>query len=159
MSSTPPRRPTDKTSKGRVPLRSLATLNARKRLLFAEAESQGGPKQPTCIDTWSDEESKALVEFVLFHAQEGRWPTFPKSSKFWAEVAEYVQKRGGSDSKRTGKWIRAEISSLQDDSLSLSGQVHCHITNTTPPTITQSSRSSDFSNSSTYSMKKQHMHM
>ena len=80
-------------------MRSLATLNARKRLLFAEAESQGGPKQPTCIDTWSDEENKALVEFVLFHAQEGRWPTFPKSSKFWAEVAEYVQKRGGSDSR------------------------------------------------------------
>ena len=54
------------------------------------------------VETWSSEENKALVQFVLFHGPEDVWPSHSKNSKFWSEAALFIQRAGRSTAKRTG---------------------------------------------------------
>ncbi len=56
------------------------------------------------METWSVEENKALVEYVLFHVGDpDTWPSHSKRSKFWKEAAEFVQQRSKALTKRSGK--------------------------------------------------------
>ena len=50
---------------------------------------------------WSQEEVKALVEFVLFHGQGKTWPCH-KREVFWKAAGSFVQVRSKSVRERTG---------------------------------------------------------
>ena len=91
-------------SKGRVPVRECV-FTAKKRLSFEDNEVQeeeASPvKQP--VETWSEEENKSLVEFVLFHTTSDHWPCYPRSSKFWTQASEYVHQRSKASVQRSGE--------------------------------------------------------
>ena len=53
-------------------------------------------------ESWSDDENKALVQFLLFYGPEDSWPSHSKNSKFWSEAAIFVQQNGGSIVMCTG---------------------------------------------------------
>ncbi len=55
------------------------------------------------VDTWTKEENKALVEYVLFHGDPNVWHSHSKGSKFRQLAAEFVQQRSGASTKRTGE--------------------------------------------------------
>ena len=60
---------------------------------------------PTSAGTWSLEEVKALVEFMLFHTDPTeKWPTH-KRDDFWDSAARFVQRRSRATLRRTGKDI------------------------------------------------------
>ena len=90
---TPKRRPKSRASKKRDPIRPVA----RRRLFSFDEQGLG-----KAVETWSSEENKALVQFVLFHGPEDVWPLYSKSSKFWSEAALFIQRAGRSTAKRTG---------------------------------------------------------
>ena len=56
-----------------------------------------------CKQTWSKEEDKALVEFVLFHSDPAVWPSHSKKSKFWKDAATFVQQRSKASVQRNGR--------------------------------------------------------
>ena len=91
-------------SKGRVPVRECV-FTAKKCLSFEDNEVQeeeASPvKQP--VETWSEEENKSLVEFVLFHTTSDHWPCYPRSSKFWTQASEYVHQRSKASVQRSGE--------------------------------------------------------
>jgi hypothetical protein len=60
-------------------------------------------------DVWSEEEHKALMEFVPFHCSDA-WPTFVKSHKFWKQAAEFVFKRAKAKRTATSKCINVPLS-------------------------------------------------
>ena len=100
---TPKRRPT-LSSKKRDPIRPAQPVACR-RLTFSSNDRQ--EKVPSsAIETWSVDENKALVQFLLFHGPEDSWPSHSKCSKFWSEAARFVQQVGGSSVKRTGNTKR-----------------------------------------------------
>lgn len=73
------------------------------RRLFSSPEptqvAQAGPGW--LREGWSEEENKALVEFILFHgANPSEWPTHPHTSKFWKEAAKFVQQRSKAPNLR-----------------------------------------------------------
>lgn len=43
------------------------------------------------------------MEYVLFHNEQGVWPSFSKGSKFWQQAAEFIQERSKASAKRTDK--------------------------------------------------------
>ena len=43
-------------------------------------------------EKWSDEEVKALAEFVLFHTPGDKWPSL-KQNAFWTSASEFVEQR------------------------------------------------------------------
>lgn len=69
-----------------------------RRLSFAEEPLQ--KKQ----GVWSENEVKALVEFVLLYSNTVVWPTH-KELEFWESAAEFVKNRVKSTSLRSGKSI------------------------------------------------------
>ena len=52
------------------------------------------------MSAWTTEETKALVEFMLFHNPE-KWES-TKDSKFWTSAATFVRDRAGYPQVRTG---------------------------------------------------------
>ena len=52
------------------------------------------------VSAWTTEETKALVEFMLFHNPE-KWES-TNDSKFWASAATFVRDRAGYPQVRTG---------------------------------------------------------
>lgn len=73
------------------PLRKWPRLPPRKKSFLPTTEA------------WSDEENKALVEFVLFHCEPTEWLSHSKTSKFWKDAAEFVWQRSKATMKRSGK--------------------------------------------------------
>ena len=72
--------------------------NAQRKRLFSEPQ----PVPSSAPEVWSDEENKALIEFVLFHCDPAVWPSHKKASKFWSDAANFVQQRSKASAKRTG---------------------------------------------------------
>ena len=69
---TPKTRPT-LSSKKRDPIRPAQPVACR-RLTFSSNDHQ--EKAPSsAIETWSVDENKALVQFLLFHGPEDSWPS------------------------------------------------------------------------------------
>ena len=60
----------------------------RKRLFSPAAKSESSATNEVTVDVWSDDENKALVEFVLLHCAPETWPSHGKASRFWREAAE-----------------------------------------------------------------------
>ena len=79
----------------RIPLRESGGLQAQssRRLPFFPQTSAA---------TWSQEELKALVEFILFHCSVEKWPTH-KLQEFWRNAAEFIKKRTHASYSRTGR--------------------------------------------------------
>lgn len=100
---TPKRRP--RSGKRRDPIRPTRPVACRK--LFSSNDQDVG-KVSSTIETWSVEENKALVQFVLFHGPEDTWPSHSKSSKFWSEAALFIQRTGGASINRTGNTCKLE---------------------------------------------------
>lgn len=71
---------------------------AVRRLTFADQED----RDRADYNTWSEDEVKALVEFVLFHSNTKAWPSHNHQS-FWSNAAVYVKHRSSSTCKRSGK--------------------------------------------------------
>ena len=97
------------SGKKRNPIRP-SRPHAARRLEFtlpkAEQSQETSTTSPhiSVVETWSMEENKALVQFILFYGPNDAWPSHSKTSKFWNEAASYVQQVGGSQSlKRTGR--------------------------------------------------------
>ena len=67
------------------PRREQSHLAQRKRL-FSEPQ----PVPSSAPEVWSDEENKALIEFMLFHCDPAVWPSHKKASKFWSDAANFV---------------------------------------------------------------------
>ena len=57
-----------------------------------------GTQHPSC---WSDEETKALLEFLLLHRPHDKWPS-TKNPQFWQSTAEFVELRGKGRVRRSG---------------------------------------------------------
>lgn len=95
-------------SKSRAPIRPIKPSISRK-LDFSMEKQQ---EEVVVTETWSDEENKALVQFLLFYGPEDSWPSHSKNSKFWSEAALFVQQNGGSPVKRTGMIITVAPSSV-----------------------------------------------
>ena len=85
----------------------------KKRVSLRERERTLGPQTtvstrqplfpPESPGTWSAEEVKALVEFVLFHGDPAeKWPSH-KRQEFWDSAAKFVQRRSRATLRRTGK--------------------------------------------------------
>ena len=79
------------------PMRGRQRLPSRRRL-FSDAK----PTSAGISEAWSDEENKALVEFVLFHCDPAVWPSHSKTSKFWKDAADFVHQRSKTTVKRSG---------------------------------------------------------
>ena len=79
------------------PKRERSRLPPRKRL-FSEKTIQ-----LTTSEAWSNEENKALIEFILFHCDPATWPFYSKTSKFWRDASDFVYHRSKSSIKRSGK--------------------------------------------------------
>ena len=61
------------------------------------------PKQgPDKQEKWSDDELRALVEFVLFYSDGITWPSH-KREEFWNSASEFVLTRAASGVCRSGK--------------------------------------------------------
>lgn len=54
------------------------------------------------LNAWSTEETKALVEFMLFHSPR-KW-SCTKEDNFWKSAATFVQDRAQRPQARTGKF-------------------------------------------------------
>lgn len=55
-------------------------------------------------EPWSEQEVKALVEFILFHGTGSKWPA-TKNDAFWSKAASFVKERGGACTLRTSEYI------------------------------------------------------
>lgn len=88
------------TQTGR-PVRARRCVSS-KRELFPALQKSPPPLQPS-VETWTEEENKALVEFVLFYGDQTVWPSHSKKSRFWVDAANYVQCRSRATNRRTGK--------------------------------------------------------
>ena len=81
-------------------------------LTFAEENSQDLAAEPSSDElhvpgalqggTWTDEETKALLTFLLLNRPEDSWPA-TKSEAFWSSAAEFVQQVGKRSVRRSGK--------------------------------------------------------
>ena len=52
-------------------------------------------------EKWSNDELKALIEFILFHPSGEQWPSH-KQAVFWNRAGEFVKERSGSSLSRSG---------------------------------------------------------
>ena len=78
-----------------------------RRQLFPVPEHSS--VQYTSKESWSEEENKALVEFMLFHSDPSVWPSHSKKSKFWQEAALFIQKRTNTVFQRTGNLNKLQL--------------------------------------------------
>ena len=109
--TTPPTTAHCKRDRGsptqQTPQRPRKRVSLREGVRSGELESAIlGPRSPlfppASAGTWSSEEVKALVEFVLFHTDLNKWPTH-KREGFWSGAASFVKKRSHATLRRTGK--------------------------------------------------------
>lgn len=109
--TTPPRAVGAKrdrsTPTGQTPQRPKKRVPLRERehtLGYAPPAGMRLPLFPPATPgTWSPDEVKSLVEFVLFHGDPvQKWPTH-KRDDFWASAARFVQTRNHATLRRTGK--------------------------------------------------------
>ena len=59
---------------------------------------------PVSHAPWSEQEVKALVEFILFHTPGDNWPT-TKNDHFWRNAAMFVKERSCANVLRTSKVV------------------------------------------------------
>ena len=86
----------------RCSLRESAHIH-RRRLVFSEGGTSATSASVTVhTQTWSEDEIKALLEFLLFHGEAGAWPCH-KRDAFWKGAASYVKICSKSSHERTGK--------------------------------------------------------
>lgn len=92
---------------GKTPVRPLKKAVPRRRLLVA-AEKDPDPTNESAGTrshvVWTEEENKALLEFILLHKPEDKWPA-TKCTRFWGSAADYVMMRGKGTAKRTGMFM------------------------------------------------------
>ena len=86
-----PRRPPKRTP---LRVRDQQQQVERRRLSY-EAEPKSGPSP------WTEEEIKALVEFILFYEKDNKWPSH-KRSEYWKGAGRFIQIRCRC-SQRSGK--------------------------------------------------------
>ena len=88
---------------GRTP-RQLSKRRPRV-LTFNEENTPAHSDAPvtgTLRGTWSEEETKALLTFLLLNQPEDNWPV-TKSQVFWFSASEFVQQVGKTSVRRSGK--------------------------------------------------------
>ena len=79
------------TSFSRIPMPCEHPLKGRKKLSFGE-EVVGSVPPVSVPHSWSEEEEKALVEFVVLSTNGKSWPA-TKSERFWDSAATFVSQR------------------------------------------------------------------
>ena len=52
--------------------------------------------------TWTDDETRALLEFMLLYRPSDKWPA-TKNKQFWTSAAEFVELRGNGRIRRSGR--------------------------------------------------------
>ena len=99
----------------RAPLRysksTAAHLEPRRLTLDATevtAASTGTPEpnsSATAVGsracTWTDDETRALLKFVLLYGPSDKWPA-TKDPQLWARAADFVRNRGNGRTKHSG---------------------------------------------------------
>ena len=92
--------PTGQTPMAKRSVRSR--FSSRKRLSFSPSmqEASAGAPPP---GPWTKDETKALLEFLLFHRGPGiTWCGKNCGRDFWIAAARFVQSRTGAELPRTG---------------------------------------------------------
>lgn len=86
---------------------SMVQLDPEHSLSFSPAVPAS--KKPTTkaylrteTDCWSDNEVKALVEFILFHSKGDSWPCHNRM-EFWKAAASFIKDRTNTPHCRSGK--------------------------------------------------------
>ena len=98
---------------GNTPRQPSKRLSLRSRVLtFTEDSDSGSHSESPATravlprtslgGTWSDEENKALLTFLLLNRPEDSWPA-TKNRGFWSSAAEFVQQVGKGTVRRSGK--------------------------------------------------------
>ena len=79
------------SSLSRIPKPCEHPLKGRKKLSFDE-EVVGSVPPMSVPGSWSEEEEKALVEFIMLSTDGKSWPA-TKSERFWNSAADFVSQR------------------------------------------------------------------
>jgi len=97
---------TPQRAQKRVPLREIVVNGARQleQQLEQPLECNSVPGTQKTNEKWSDEELKALVEFVLFYSTGDTWPGH-KQTEFWSNAGTFVSSRSGATTTRTGMYM------------------------------------------------------
>lgn len=87
-------------------LRTLALTNEAVATVATRAPSPAPePSLATCgPSTWTDRETIALLEFLLFHRPSDKWPS-TKDTQFWKSAAEFVEVKGKGRMRRSGVFV------------------------------------------------------
>lgn len=88
-----PRRP-----RKRPPLRDSGLQGSVRHLSFQDETHVHAVRS---VVSWSKEELKYLVEFILFHGTGQEWPTH-KRTAFWEEAGSFVRRRARTSNIRSG---------------------------------------------------------
>jgi len=88
----------------RTPLRVRLDCDGNQQSPRVLSESFDHPKRRAGTqDKWSNEEVKALTEFVLFHSEGNSWPTH-KEELYWQSTSQFVHGRSGQSFCRSGEY-------------------------------------------------------
>ena len=90
---------------GRTPRQEKESNKCSEEISFSSS-----PREPLSdtswyvpMSAWTAKETKALVEFMLFH-NPGKWES-TKDSKFWTSASTFVRDRAEYSLVRTGEWL------------------------------------------------------
>ena len=88
----------------RPPRRQIRRLSdvQRRRLFSGSQESVSIRTTANPVCEWSSDEIRALVEFVLLHGVEDKWP-LQQNPVFWNEAAKFICMRTGLTQVRSGR--------------------------------------------------------
>lgn len=89
------------SSRKRLNFYDVAGLQTRSQGVYERAPASREPihSRPVAEESWSDEETKALLEFLLFHNGPGVvWFKRGSSKSFWVAAAKFIRDRVRTDS-------------------------------------------------------------
>ena len=77
---------------------------ARKKLTFTD-EHREARGQVQRQEPWTEQEIKALLEFLLFHkSPHAVWFEQHRTAKFWTAAADFIKTRAETPQARSGKY-------------------------------------------------------
>ena len=83
-------------------------FSSRKRLSFSPVPTEASGSSAPLAGPWTDAETKALLEFLLFHrGPETTWCRRDCDRDFWRAASRFVQTRSKTELPRTGIAIQS----------------------------------------------------
>ena len=83
-------------------------FSSRKRLSFSPVPTEASGSSAPLAGPWTDAETKALLEFLLFHrGPETTWCRRDCNRDFWRAASRFVKTRSKTELPRTGIAIQS----------------------------------------------------